>query len=104
MVLPRQGAKGGSVVDMTFSVVSYGRLTSSSPTSLPFRCHCDGRSGALEGAQGHSHCFRIVRLITAVTAASDVVLAGLAGPCLSGKQERPRLSATRLRRPRPKWP
>ena len=26
------------------------------------------------------------------------------GPCLSAKQERPRLSATRLRRPRPKWP
>src|SRR5262249_4966502 len=31
------------------------------------------------------------------------IVAVRAGPCLSGKQERPRLSATRLRRPRPKW-
>jgi hypothetical protein len=47
--------------------------------SLPLRCHCDGRSGALEGTRGHSHRFRIVRPIAALRAAFAAVFAGLRG-------------------------
>ena len=46
---------------------------------MPLCCHCDGRSGALEGARGHSHRFRMVGPIAALRAAFAAVFAGLRG-------------------------
>jgi hypothetical protein len=57
---------------------------------LPVRCHCDGRSGVLEGVQGLSPIFEEWVPIIAMRAASDAVFAGLRGlssanPCQAAR-------------------
>ena len=70
--------------------------------SLPFRCHRDGRSGALQGLRGHSVNFELLSPITALRAASDAVFAGLRRFCSAKSRKAtggPLKAETRVRIP-----
>jgi hypothetical protein len=63
---------------------SRDREPASAPSSsrigpLPLRCHCDGRSGVLEGARGPSAILKEWVPVTAMRAASDAIFARLQG-------------------------
>ena len=79
-----------------------GSDSATSERLLPLCCHCDGRSGALEGAQGLSAIFEKWMPVTAMRAASDFVLAGIrsiGGAILAEGIAGPLKAETRVRIP-----